>query len=201
MDSEAGQDRGLLSPHSDENFSRPAISKVSTAPEMNMNRRQWLSGISALAVGTVLPGFSKEKSRVIPLVKPKAEWKRLLPKDRYLVLFEENTEAPGSSPLNHEKRDGTYICAACRLPLFDSAKKYDSGTGWPSFFEPLPDALGTSTDFKLILPRTEYHCARCSGHQGHVFKDGPPPTGLRYCNNGLALDFMPKGDPIPELRT
>jgi len=166
-----------------------------------MNRRQWLSGISALAVGTVLPGFSKEKSRVIPLVKPKAEWKRLLPKDRYLVLFEENTEAPGSSPLNHEQRDGTYICAACRLPLFDSAKKYDSGTGWPSFFEPLPDALGTSTDFKLILPRTEYHCARCSGHQGHVFKDGPRPTGLRYCNNGLALDFMPKGDPIPELRT
>jgi peptide-methionine (R)-S-oxide reductase len=168
---------------------------------MKMNRRQWLSGISALAVGIVLPAFAKEKSRVIPLVKSKAEWKRLLPKDRYLVLFEENTEPPGSSPLNNEKRDGTYVCAACRLPLFDSAKKYDSGTGWPSFFWPLPNALGTRTDFKLILPRTEYHCARCSSHQGHVFKDGPPPTGLRYCNNGLALEFVPKEEKLPELRT
>ncbi|MCU0736656.1 MAG: peptide-methionine (R)-S-oxide reductase MsrB [Methylotetracoccus sp.] len=184
-----------------ENFSFRAISKPGESLEMKMNRRQWLSHVPALAVGFVLPAFAKEKSRVTPLVKSQSEWKRLLPRNRYLVLFEENTEPPGSSPLNTEKRMGTYICAACNLPLFDSAKKYDSGTGWPSFFEALPDALGTRTDFKLILPRTEYHCARCGGHQGHVFKDGPPPTGLRYCNNGLALEFVPKEQKLPELRT
>lgn len=167
-----------------------------------MNRRQWLARISALLAGASFPGFAAEKSGMTPrLVKSEAEWKRLLPRDRYRVLFEEHTEPPGSSPLNHERRDGTYLCAACRLPLFDSTKKYDSGTGWPSFFESLPAALGTRTDFKLILPRTEYHCARCGGHQGHVFKDGPPPTGLRYCNNGLALEFVSREQTLPELRT
>ncbi|WP_333857642.1 peptide-methionine (R)-S-oxide reductase MsrB, partial [Denitromonas sp.] len=108
---------------------------------------------------------------------------------------------PGSSPLNDEKRDGTYICAACFLPLFDSATKYDSGTGWPSFWQPLTDAVNTQRDFKLIWPRTEYHCARCGGHQGHVFDDGPQPTGQRYCNNGLALQFVVRGQTLPALRT
>jgi len=92
------------------------------------------------------------------------------------------------------------VCAACHLPLFESSGKYDSGTGWPSFFVPIEDRLGFQRDFKMILPRTEYHCARCSGHQGHVFKDGPPPTGERYCNNGVALRFVPEGEPLPELR-
>ena len=127
------------------------------------------------------------------LEKPKAEWKKLLPADRYAVLFEEDTERAGTSPLNAEKRGGTFVCAACFLPLFSSDAKYDSGTGWPSFFQSLPARVATKRDFKLLLPRTEYHCPRCSGHQGHVFDDGPQPTGLRYCNNGVALRFIPKG--------
>jgi peptide-methionine (R)-S-oxide reductase len=128
-------------------------------------------------------------------------WQSLLDADRYAVLFEEDTERAGSSPLNHEKRAGTFCCAACHQPLFGSAGKYESGTGWPSFFTPLtPDAIGTKRDFRLFLPRTEYHCARCGGHQGHVFGDGPPPTGQRYCNNGLALIFVPEGEPLPALR-
>ena len=166
-----------------------------------MNRRQLLIGASGLLVSSLLPVFAKENSRVMPLVKSKSEWKALLPADRYAVLFEGGTEPPGSSPLDREKRAGTFICAACYLPLFDSATKYDSGTGWPSFYDYLPGALLTETDFKLIWPRTEYHCARCGGHQGHVFDDGPKPTGLRYCNNGLALQFVPRAEELPELRT
>ena len=165
-----------------------------------MNRRQLLIGASGLLVSSLLPAFAKENSRIMPLVKSRSEWKALLPPDRYTILFEAGTEPAGSSPLDREKRAGTFICAACYLPLFDSATKYDSGTGWPSFYDYLPGALLTETDFKLIWPRTEYHCARCGGHQGHVFDDGPKPTGLRYCNNGLALQFVPRTEKLPELR-
>lgn len=123
-----------------------------------------------------------------------AEWKERLTPEQYRVLRKEGTERAGTSPLNDEKRDGIYACAGCALPLFSADTKFESGTGWPSFYDVLPDAIETKTDFKLIYPRTEYHCARCGGHQGHVFKDGPPPTGLRYCNNGVALTFLPKGE-------
>ena len=135
------------------------------------------------------------------LDKPAAEWRELLSPESYAVLFREATEPPGTSTLNHEKREGTFICAACHLPLFASSAKYESRTGWPSFFDALPGRVGTKTDFKLILPRTEYHCARCGGHQGHVFRDGPPPTGQRYCNNGVAMRFVPAGEELPPLRS
>lgn len=139
--------------------------------------------------------------QIAKLEKPKSEWRKLLSAEQYAVLFREATERPWTSPLNDEKREGTYICAACYLPLFDSATKFDSGTGWPSFWNHLEGRIGTKRDFKLILPRTEYHCIRCGGHQGHVFKDGPRPTGLRYCNNGVALHFVPRGERLPALRT
>lgn len=131
--------------------------------------------------------------------KSKAEWRQVLPPDAYAVLFEEGTERAGTSALNGEKRAGTFVCAACHLPLFESSAKYESGTGWPSFFQPIPGNVATSRDFKLFLPRTEYHCARCGGHQGHVFGDGPAPTGQRYCNNGVALTFVPEDEPLPDL--
>ena len=131
-------------------------------------------------------------SNAQPLVLSDAEWKKRLSPDAYDVLRHEGTEPPGSSPLDYEKRPGVFVCAGCRLPLFSSAMKFNSGTGWPSFFTTIPGAFATSRDFQLILPRTEYHCARCGGHHGHVFDDGPPPTGLRYCNNGVALAFIPK---------
>lgn len=110
------------------------------------------------------------------------------------VLHEEGTERPFSSPLYHEKRAGKYVCAGCGSPLFESATKYESGTGWPSFFKAVEGGIETKTDSKLATARTEYHCAKCGGHQGHVFKDGPAPTGLRYCNNGVALHFIPEGE-------
>ena len=133
---------------------------------------------------------------------PKAEqFRAVLDPERFGVLFEEATERPFSSPLNGEKRAGTFVCAACNSPLFVTSGKFDSGTGWPSFFQPIAESsIATKRDFHLLVPRTEYHCARCGGHQGHVFKDGPAPTGLRYCNNGLALTFVPEGDPLPPVR-
>jgi peptide-methionine (R)-S-oxide reductase len=140
-------------------------------------------------------------AKIEPLEKPKAEWRKLLAPEAYAVLFEERTERPFSSPLDKEKRRGTFVCAACQLPLFSSAAKFDSGTGWPSFFEPIAGHIATKRDYWLIVPRTEYHCVRCGGHQGHVFNDGPRPTGQRWCNNGLALQFVPDGEALPALRT
>ncbi|MGD9922578.1 MAG: peptide-methionine (R)-S-oxide reductase MsrB [Pseudorhodoplanes sp.] len=122
------------------------------------------------------------------------EWKRTLSPDQYHVLRRHGTERPGSSPLNREKRTGVFVCAGCDLPLFSSEAKYESGTGWPSFWKPLPDAVGTQSDYSLLLPRTEVHCSRCGGHLGHMFKDGPRPTGLRYCMNGVAMRFVPASD-------
>ncbi|MBI1965630.1 MAG: peptide-methionine (R)-S-oxide reductase MsrB [Betaproteobacteria bacterium] len=121
-----------------------------------------------------------------------AEWKKRLSPMAYGVLREEGTERAGTSPLNGEKRDGVFVCAGCELPLFTSAMKYESGTGWPSFITAIPGVFATKTDYQLFLPRTEYHCVRCGGHHGHIFDDGPPPTGQRWCNNGVALKFVPK---------
>jgi len=134
------------------------------------------------------------------LTKSPSEWRQILPPERYAVLFKAATERPFSHGLNDEKRAGTYICAACRLPLFTSDTKFDSGTGWPSFSDFIQGNVEKKRDFKLILPRTEYHCRRCGGHQGHVFNDGPRPTGQRWCNNGLALEFIPDDTPLPDLR-
>jgi len=129
---------------------------------------------------------------IVKVVKTDEEWKKILPLGAYQVLRHEDTERPFINNMHDNKEAGVYYCAGCDLPLFSSEHKFDSGTGWPSFWQPIaPEVVGTTTDFKLIFPRTEVHCARCEGHQGHIFKDGPKPTGLRYCINGVALKFVP----------
>ena len=160
-----------------------------------LNRRTLLTGTAAaVLLGT--PRFqgsamAASNSAAAEIVRTDAEWRKLLTPERYRILRKHGTEAPGSSPLNHEKRKGVFACAGCDLPLYSSDTKFESGTGWPSFWQPLPDAIGTSTDSSLFMTRTEVHCRRCEGHLGHVFEDGPKPTGLRYCMNGLALVFKP----------
>lgn len=155
-----------------------------------LNRRQTMKLFSLLGLGSqAIAPAAHAVTAADPWKLSEAEWKKRLTPAQFDVLRKEGTERPGSSPLNAEKRKGTYHCAGCDLPLFSADAKYESGTGWPSFHTPLPGALGTKTDFRAIFPRTEYHCVRCGGHQGHVFNDGPRPSGKRYCNNGVALTF------------
>ena len=185
-----------------------------------MRRREWLKGMLAAGLWSGLAGRSasaqpqaKDMKRITelhknwrtymaegykaplptePLNLSKDEWRKRLSPAAFKVLREEDTERAGTSPLNGEKREGVYACAGCDLPLFTSAMKYESGTGWPSFFTTIPGMFETKTDYHLFLPRIEYHCKRCGGHHGHVFDDGPPPTGQRWCNNGVALKFVPR---------
>jgi peptide-methionine (R)-S-oxide reductase len=160
-----------------------------------MNRRSFLLQIMAAAGAAAMgslraaPAFAEQVEKIM---KDDKVWKKELTAEQYDVLRHEGTERPFTSPLLKEHRKGVFACAGCGLELFDASAKFDSGTGWPSFFQALPDHVETSTDTKIGVPRTEYHCARCGGHQGHVFTDGPQPTGLRYCNNGVALKFVPK---------
>jgi peptide-methionine (R)-S-oxide reductase len=182
-----------------------------------MNRRTWLQSLLAAAAGGVTAQMHAAPAAQAPQIEAlqknwrmllaagvnppqpgdkvkvsNDEWRKRLDKMQYSVLREEGTERPGSSPLNGEKRAGVFACAGCDLPLFTSEMKFESGTGWPSFFTTIPSVFETKTDYHLVYPRSEYHCARCGGHHGHVFNDGPKPTGLRYCNNGVALKFIPK---------
>ena len=163
-----------------ERTARPAT--TASGPAVDDMRRNWKALLA--------PGADVTLSTE-PLHRSEAEWKNRLTPAQFDVLREEGTERPFSSPLDTEKRPGVYVCAGCGLPLFTSRMKYDSGTGWPSFITAIPGHLDTKKDFKLVLPRTEYHCIRCGGHQGHVFDDGPPPTHERWCNNGVALRFIP----------
>ena len=160
-------------------------------------RRDLLFGgtaLAALGTATLWPRHmpaSRAAEGPFDIEKTDAEWRALLTPAEYDVLRGEGTEYPYTSPLNDEKRAGLYHCKGCDLPLFDAATKYDSRTGWPSFYQPLENAVGESTDYKIGYARTEVHCRRCGGHMGHVFPDGPPPTGLRYCINGVSLTFRP----------
>jgi peptide-methionine (R)-S-oxide reductase len=172
----------------------------------NCSRRRLLAGLGLALPGLWLAGCggsasAEGESPFETLQLSNAQWREILTPEQYRVLRREGTERAFSSPLDKESRDGSYLCAGCFLPLFSSAHKYDSGTGWPSFWQPVnADHIGTRRDFRMIIPRTEYHCARCEGHQGHVFDDGPEPTGQRWCNNGVALQFIPAGQALPALR-
>lgn len=166
-----------------------------------LNRRILLTGAAGIAVfgahgvqrllgGVAMAATAETKAEI---VKTEEEWRKQLTPEQFNILRQHGTEYPGTSPLNKEKRKGTFACAGCDLPLFSSDTKYESGTGWPSFWEPLPNAVGTTVDKSLFMTRTEVHCRRCIGHLGHVFEDGPKPTGLRYCMNGVAMTFKPEG--------
>ena len=162
-----------------------------------MDRRSLIKAASLSIASLFFYRFSNgaalaKEREAFEIMYSEEEWKKRLTPQQFYVLRQEGTEPAGSSPLSHEKRAGLYLCAGCELHLFSSTAKYDSGTGWPSFYVPLKDAVGTKTDYRLILPRTEVHCRRCGGHLGHVFDDGPTPTGKRYCMNGVALKFVPK---------
>ncbi|MEZ5525052.1 MAG: peptide-methionine (R)-S-oxide reductase MsrB [Pseudomonadales bacterium] len=157
-----------------------------------MNRRRFLQCSVLFATVGALPfGLRAEHGQITPINYSRREWRERLTPAQFHILRDQGTERPYSSPLNKEHRPGEYVCAGCDLPLFKSEHKYDSGTGWPSFHTAIAGHIDTRPDDSLFYTRTEYHCARCGGHQGHVFKDGPKPTGLRWCNNGLALRFVP----------
>lgn len=163
-----------------------------------VTRRMFLGGALTLAAMPsawaleINTNFIKKKAKEFPYTMSDAQWRDKLSPESYKILREAGTEPPNSSPLNKEKREGVFHCAGCGQALYSSKAKYESGTGWPSFYEPISkDAIGESTDFKIIVPRTEVHCSNCGGHLGHVFDDGPAPTGLRYCMNGAAMTFKP----------
>jgi peptide-methionine (R)-S-oxide reductase len=161
---------------------RPTLSASLAEADIDRMQKDWAK---------LLPTNFSPPAASDTVQRPEEEWRQRLPREAFHVLRQEGTERPFTSQLNDEKRNGIYLCVACDLPLFSSEMKYDSGTGWPSFFTHIPGVMGTKTDFKLVWPRTEYHCVRCGGHQGHVFMDGPAPTNERWCNNGVALKFLP----------
>lgn len=162
-------------------------------PCPSIHRRRFLAMLGASAAMPIVTACSggRAEAKAYPVTYSDAEWRRRLTAEQYAILRRKGTEVPGTSPLLHEKRAGTFVCAADGHPLYPSSTKYDSRTGWPSFWRPLPGAIGTATDWDVGYPRTEVHCARCGGHLGHVFDDGPRPTGKRYCMNGDAMLFRP----------